>query len=136
MVQIIEAVIFLVKMFLLSGLFDLPAKCLVQEMIQYNGEFGCSVCEIQGESHETERGGNVRVFPKHEPQADAEFLRTEKRTIAQAFVALEEKTTVKGIRGISVLGGIPYLDTITNIPFDFLHGAFLAGAKLLVSQGF
>ena len=80
-------------------------------MIQYNGEFGCSVCEIQGQSQKTDKGGTVRVFPKHEPEPDNEFLRNERRTIAQALIALEERTTVKGIRGMSVLGGIPSIRT-------------------------
>ena len=120
---------------LFSALFDLPAKCLVQEMIQFNGEFGCSVCEIQGQSLETDIGGTVRVFPKHEPEPD-EFLRNERRTIARALIALEERTTVKGIRGMSVLGGIPYFDSIENIPFDFTHGAYLGVAKLLLCKWF
>eukprot|EP00733_Pompholyxophrys_punicea_P000234 Pompholyxophrys_punicea_v1_NODE_47_length_4460_cov_14.923496.p2 type:complete len:205 gc:universal NODE_47_length_4460_cov_14.923496:851-237(-) len=35
--------------FLLCGVHDLPARCAVQNMVQFNGEFGCSVCLQKGE---------------------------------------------------------------------------------------
>lgn len=34
---------------LLASSFDLPAKCLFQNFNQFNGFFGCSVCEKPGE---------------------------------------------------------------------------------------
>lgn len=42
---------------------DLPGKALVQNFVQYNGEYGCGYCEQPGRSLRTENGGNVRVFP-------------------------------------------------------------------------
>ena len=39
--------LFTMKSVLLNGVLDLPAKCLVQNMIQFNGEHGCSLCEIE-----------------------------------------------------------------------------------------
>ena len=78
-------------MYLYSGIFDLPAKCLVQEMIQYNGEYGCSMCESPGEPLTTDAGGHVRVFPKHHPGPENEAIRTHEKTIAQAEVCLFSK---------------------------------------------
>ena len=42
---------------------DLPTKALVQNFVQYNGEYGCGFCEQTGKSSQTENGGTVRVFP-------------------------------------------------------------------------
>ena len=42
---------------------DLPAKALVQNFVQYNGEYGCGFCEQPGRSLRTDNGGTVRVFP-------------------------------------------------------------------------
>lgn len=78
---------------LLSGIFDLPAKCIIQETIQFNGEFGCSFCEDPGEGLKTKKGGNVRVFPLKNVCHDA-TLRTEERVKAQAMIALENNTVV------------------------------------------
>jgi hypothetical protein len=78
---------------LLSGIFDLPAKCIVQEFVQFNGQFGCSFCEEGGKLLTTERGGHVRVFPKVSLMENAP-LRTKQRVVAQALVALEHKEAV------------------------------------------
>ena len=74
---------------LLSGIFDLPAKCLIQEMVQFNGAFGCSFCEVPGKSLKTDNGGHVMVFPQATLTEKA-FLRTNVRVMAQAMVALEQ----------------------------------------------
>ena len=82
-----------VRAILLSGIFDLPAKCVIQETVQYNGKYGCSFCEEEGKIVTTQRGGHVRVFPKSSLTEDAN-LRTKERVLAQALVALEHGETV------------------------------------------
>lgn len=82
-----------VRAILLSGIFDLPAKCIIQEMVQFNGRYGCSFCEDEGENFKTDGGGNVRVFPKNDLLLNAS-LRTKERVISQSIVALENKETV------------------------------------------
>ena len=82
-----------VRSVLLSGIFDLPAKCIIQEMVQFNGRYGCSFCEDEGINIKTDGGGNVRVFPKNDIVLSA-CPRTKERVISQAIVALENKETV------------------------------------------
>ena len=59
----IECQLILMKTVLLSGILDLPAKAQVMEMNQYNGEYSCSYCEVEGKLITTENFGHPRVFP-------------------------------------------------------------------------
>ena len=47
---------------LLCGTCDLPAKCMVLNMIQFNGKHGCPKCKQEGEVVKTGQG-HTRVFP-------------------------------------------------------------------------
>ena len=42
---------------------DLPARAMMQNIIQFNGFHGCSFCEQPGETESTEGGGHVHVYP-------------------------------------------------------------------------
>lgn len=46
-----------VKCILLSGTFDAPAKCLFQNMVQFNGFFGCPYCLNPGVTLKTSSTG-------------------------------------------------------------------------------
>eukprot|EP00111_Clytia_hemisphaerica_P021545 TCONS_00063373-protein len=56
----------IVRILVIGGLFDLPAKCLVQETVQFNGYFGCSCCEIKGQNVSTSKNGSKIAFPFEE----------------------------------------------------------------------
>jgi len=50
---------------------DLPAHALVQNMVQFNGIYGCTFCEQPGKTVTTAQGGNVHVYPyNHEDPGD------------------------------------------------------------------
>lgn len=53
------------KIYLVSGIFDMPAKSLVLEEIQFNGFCECSYCIEAGKSVKAKDGkrGQVRVYP-------------------------------------------------------------------------
>lgn len=42
---------------------DLPAHALVQNMVQFNGFYGCTFCQQPGKTVTTAQGGNVHVYP-------------------------------------------------------------------------
>ena len=48
-----------IKVILIAGTFDLPARCLVSDTPQFNGRHGCIKCYQEGESCKTAKGGNV-----------------------------------------------------------------------------
>ena len=83
------------RIFLLNGVFDLPAKCLVQETIQFNGEYGCSFCEIPGKTVATGKG-HTKAFARREMN-DLHEGRTHERVCEQAKEAEENKEKVNVI---------------------------------------
>ena len=64
----------------------MPAKCIVQETVQFNGQFGCSMREIEGVQVSTDKGGSVRVFPQD--QLEEPKLRTSQSVLENAKSAL------------------------------------------------
>ena len=55
----------IVRICVVLGSMDLPAKAKVLNMIQLNGSYGCSICEIKGLRVKKGRG-TVQVYP-HKP---------------------------------------------------------------------
>ena len=48
---------------LLARTFDVPARSLVTETVQFNGKYGCIKCYQEGKCCKTKKGGNVWVCP-------------------------------------------------------------------------
>lgn len=81
------------KVYLVSGIFDLPAKSLVLEEIQFNGFCGCSYCVEAGKSVKAKDGGRgqVHVYPfNDESETGHAERRTHKGTIANGMKSLED----------------------------------------------
>ena len=81
------------KVYLVSGIFDLPAKSLVLEEIQFNGFCGCSYCVEAGKSVKAKDGrrGQVHVYPfNDESETGHAEQRTHKGTIANGMKSLED----------------------------------------------
>lgn len=75
----------------------IKAKCLVQETVQFNGYYGCSCCEIEGEPIMKLKGTkyvktSTIVFPMKTMELPSK--RTKEKTIAQAMVSLENNLVV------------------------------------------
>lgn len=75
------------KVMLLMTCADLPAKAMLQNMKQYNGAYGCGVCEDAG----VPRPGCPRV--RQWPYSTAR-LRTHKNTLQQAATAIRRNEVV------------------------------------------
>ena len=48
---------------LLSGTMDAPAKCLMQNFVQFNGFSGCPYCLHKGTSVKTSARGHSHAYP-------------------------------------------------------------------------
>ena len=81
------------KVYLVSGIFDLPAKSMVLEEIQYNGFCGCTYCVEAGKSVKAKDGGRgwVHVYPfNDESETGHAERRTHKGTIANGKKSLQD----------------------------------------------
>ena len=82
---------------LLNGTFDLPARCLVCNMIQFNGHCGCGLCEEPGETARSGNGFSHVYCMSHEKaktMSGHEKLRTKESTNENAQRAITNASTV------------------------------------------
>jgi len=54
---------FISKVILLAGTCDLPAKCLVLNTMQFNGQNGCSKCLQPGTTFHISECGHTHIYP-------------------------------------------------------------------------
>lgn len=81
LVQLAEAASepFVCKVLTIAGKYDLPAKALVLNSVQYNRKFGCQKCEQSGKTVKTGERGRVHAFsfqemdPKGPPCTNERF---------------------------------------------------------------
>ncbi len=111
-----------VRAILLSGVYDLPAKADVMNMMHYNGAYGCATCLEPGESTINLNGNKVHTYPFQEG-TDNGFRekRNHTDTLATSLTGTSEKP-VKGLKGNSDLGQCPGMDIIRGTAIDYMHG--------------
>ena len=132
-----------VKCILLSGTFDAPAKCLFQNMVQFNGFFGCPYCLNPGVTLKTNSTGtgHSHVYPYDRENNGQTEQRSHKQTVSFAREAERLKTTsghssretVKGIKGFSWPMFFPKFDIICGIAVDYMHSVLLGVVKMLLT---
>lgn len=104
---------------------DLPAKCAVQQIIQYNGYFACSSCEHPGEK--TSRG--VRYTKRTTPDP----LRSHAKMIAATQRFLTTKIPEKGVKGLSPMVGFTNFDLVKSFSIDYMHAICLGVMNNMIS---
>ena len=125
----------LIKAILIAGTFDLPARCLISGSVQFNGKYGCIKCLQQGESHKTEKGGNVWIYPFNieDPKGP---IRKEESFRQHALEACNEKKIVFGVKYPTWLHGLQSYDLVNGVGIDYMHGVMLGVVKLLLKLWF
>ncbi|XP_040890672.1 uncharacterized protein LOC121189967 isoform X4 [Toxotes jaculatrix] len=107
---------------------DSVARPILQNMTQFNGHYGCSLCLHPGE--QVPKGnGTVRVYPyKHVPKRD------HASTLTDAREAVRTGQSVKGIKGPTCLVNIPHFDIISGMPPDHMHNVHLGVVRQMASM--
>lgn len=109
---------------------DGPARAAIQNLMQFNGENGCTHCEHEGETCETGRGF-TRVYPTGNSYP---IPRTKERMLSQGLKAVEQNLEhVKGVKGASICALIPSFDIATSFPPDYMHAILLGVFRMLLS---
>ena len=131
---------FTCKGVVLAWTCDLPARCLVCNGMQFNGEYGCWKCLQEGKTVKAARG-HVKAFlyKRDNPKGP---LRNKKETIQHAAevtrrqMAGEKCSNVKGVKGPSWLSFLEHYDIVRGIAIDYMHGVLLGVQKLLLKLWF
>ncbi len=105
------------------GIFDLPAKASVLCTKQLNGKYGCSVCLHPGKR----LWNNSRVYV---PDSSIQE-RNHQQVIRNAMEAERTKTCINGMYGVSSLAHT--FDLVTSIPIDYMH-AVLEGVTRMLTR--
>ena len=119
----------IVRICVILGSMDLPAKAKVLNMTQFNGSFGCSTCEIEGLRVKKGRG-TVQVYP-HKPVGEKANLRSNEEINMVIAPRATLSKRIKGIIGYSGLMIMPLFDLVIGVVPDYMHGSLLGATKLL-----
>eukprot|EP00105_Crassostrea_gigas_P038741 XP_019922889.1 PREDICTED: uncharacterized protein LOC105328585 [Crassostrea gigas] len=120
------------KSYLICGTADLPAKSLVMNCNQFNGQYSCLRCLHSGETFRTVKGGTVRTFPydRSKPQPRK---RTSQECMSNAVEAVNSRSVINGMKGPSFLMTLKYYDFVKSSSIDYMHGVLLGVTKVLIN---
>ncbi|KAK8771075.1 hypothetical protein V5799_025682 [Amblyomma americanum] len=110
------------KVFCICCCADAPARAAMQEMIQFNGYFGCSWCYHPGTNVE----GTVK-YCLGNPYPD----RTDDEAVADMEAACLSSTIVRGLKGPSPLINLPGFSAVWAWCPDYMHCVLLGVARQL-----
>lgn len=105
---------------------DSVERCALQNIHQFNGTYGCSLCLNPGE-HVAIGNGYSRVYRGGEG-----IKRTRSQHKRDAIKAERENTVVNGVKGVSLLMLLPIFNIITSFPPEYMHCVLLGVVKLFL----
>ena len=117
-----------IKLRVLMGIMDAPARAHMQNIKQFNGIFGCGYCEQKGESID----GAIR-FPLLDEMA---ILKTHITVMEYARQAVENDSAVKGVKGFSPLKKFEDFDIVRGCPPDTMHQVYHGVVRRTVMSWF
>ncbi|KAL7295964.1 hypothetical protein TKK_0003487 [Trichogramma kaykai] len=110
---------------------DCPARAAVQNLMQFNGEFGCSFCEAPGQTFMLDTGGHKRVYPVLDEEHP---LRTKEKMIRQAKIAMDYNLQhFRGVKGPTIAATLPCFDVAKGFVPDYMH-AVLSGVVTMMTN--
>ena len=128
---------FIAKVIVLAGTCDLPAKCLILNCMQYNGNYGCSKCLNPGITFHTSSHGHTHVYPyQGEDPSGHGPKRSKEAHCLDAAKALKDDTVENGVKGPSWFMKLTHYDIIWGTTVDYMHCLLLGVMKLLMSLWF
>lgn len=119
----------LIRVHTILASLDSMARPEVQNMKQFNGEYGCSFCLNPGESIVGMRGKRIYVGGVAE-------LRTREQHVTHATRALREGQCVKGVKGVSIVMELDNFSVVEDMPPDYLHAVLEGTMKSLFTAWF
>lgn len=111
------------KIIVLQNCLDSVGRCEVFCSKQFNGKYGCTICLHPGKVIQNQ----VRYPYQKSKLRDDQSTRKLMMQVHNS----EKGESVFGIKGLSVLTGIPDFDIIKGLPPDYMHMVNLGLTKLL-----
>lgn len=106
---------------------DSVARCKLQNIIQFNGYYGCSWCEHKGVS--VEKGHGRVMSYTLQGRDDSSSSRTQSSFFNAAKQAVERGVPVLGVKGPSILNLLNNFNIISGFITDYMHCVCLGIAR-------
>ncbi|KAL7298832.1 hypothetical protein TKK_0008571 [Trichogramma kaykai] len=119
-----------IKVHTIISSLDSPARCAVQNMKQYNGDYGCTFCYHRGDSIEVGLG-HARVYPGATGQP-----RNLTNHLEHVQMAQLRNEPIFGVKGYSRCLEIPLFNIIDSCTVDYMHCVCLGVVKTLIDASF
>lgn len=118
----------IIKVHTILAPVDSVERCALQNMHQFNGSHGCSMCLHPGVTVEVGNGFS-RVYP-----GGTEPMRSDDQHERDAFQAEREKIVVNGVKGVSSVMLLPIFSIVKCFPPEYMHSVLLGVVKLFLSH--
>ncbi|WAR28013.1 hypothetical protein MAR_013717 [Mya arenaria] len=122
-----------VKLGVICGVFDLPAKAGILNMTYFNGTEACITCEEPGVVVKQGKGSS-RCYP-YRNVAEQYPLRNSPEVLENMRNATDKKR-IKGFKGISGLAFLQSFDLVKGVVPDYMHCILLGITKTLLLKWF
>ncbi|CAD6217935.1 GSCOCG00011402001-RA-CDS [Cotesia congregata] len=101
---------------------DAPARAELQNVVNFNGRYGCNICEIKSRKCSVVAGKRrVRVYQYKEAK-----LRTKNRIKHQVIKVMNsDKNHIKGIKENSSVAELPLIDVSSCFIPEYMHSVLL-----------
>lgn len=112
---------------------DSPARCQIQRINQYNGEYSCPWCLSKGETFWIDERRHKWIFDPRiegERRNHAQFIQ-HLTQLRGAISRNENLPSIFGIKAASSLILLPKFDIIDGLVFDYMHTCLLGVVKTL-----
>ena len=126
---------------LLTCTCDLPARALVYNCNQFNGEYSCWHCLQKGETYKHDSGGISHIFPydENDPKGPTRTKESILRDTDQVMRNIREnktKSSVNGHKGKFWFMFLKTFDYVNSCVIDYMHGVCLGVMKTLLTIWF
>ncbi|XP_074098920.1 uncharacterized protein LOC141527394 [Cotesia typhae] len=107
---------------------DAPARAEIQNIQYFSGKYGCNICEIKQKRCQPVVGRKtIRIYKFTDKRIK---LRDELRMYDQAEQLIENPgKLIKGVKGLSVVDALPFLDLATCVMPEYMHSVLLGVGK-------
>lgn len=107
---------------------DAPARAQILNMLHFNGQFGCNICEISTKPCRPLTGKRtVRIYPykKNLTLRKGSVMKKQAEKVENS----NDLKHVKGVKGCTILSCLPLLDIGTCVIPEYMHSVLLGVVK-------
>lgn len=116
---------------------DAPARAQIQKILNFNGTYGCNLCEIKTQRcKQIKNVKNANYYPYIDTN---NFLRTgskmeqQRRQVEALRRQGDQKTTIMGVKGTPAICALPDIDIATCFVPEYMHSVLLGVARQMIT---